>query len=65
MLLDLIKIGKLDPKPLATHTFAFDQFSEAYDTFGKASATKACKVVVQNGVAPLSAKTTAEPALTR
>jgi alcohol dehydrogenase len=30
MLLDLIKIGKLDAKPLATHTFTFDQFLDAY-----------------------------------
>jgi alcohol dehydrogenase len=47
MLLELIKIGKLDPKPLATHTFTFDQFSDAYDTFSRASETKACKVVIQ------------------
>jgi alcohol dehydrogenase len=46
MLLDLIKIGKLDPTLLASHTFTFDQFSEAYDTFSKASETKACKVVI-------------------
>lgn len=74
MLLDLIKIGKLDAKPLATHTFTFDQLPEAYDTFGKASAAKACKVVVKNGVAPMSGvgvgatmtpETTAEQVLSR
>jgi alcohol dehydrogenase len=47
MLLELIKIGKLDSKPLASHTFTFDQFSDAYDTFSRANETNACKVVIQ------------------
>jgi alcohol dehydrogenase len=51
MLLDLIKIGKLDPTPLGTHAFAFDQYMDAYDTFSKASETKACKVVIQTATA--------------
>ncbi len=58
MLLDLIKIGKLDPKPLGTHTFAFDQYMEAYDTFSKASETKACKVVIESPTAGGARQTT-------
>jgi alcohol dehydrogenase len=47
LLLELIELGKLDATPLATNTYDFDHFSEAYETFGHASEAKACKVVIK------------------
>ena len=47
LLLQMIEMGKLDPKPLASHKFTFDQYPEAYETFGHAADTHACKVVIQ------------------
>jgi alcohol dehydrogenase len=47
LLLEMIEMGKLDPKPLATHTFTFDQYPDAYETFSHAADTHACKVVIK------------------
>ena len=48
LLLQLIEMGKLDPKPFATHNYQpFDRFVEAYDVFSKAAEHKACKVIVK------------------
>ncbi|KFF59949.1 alcohol dehydrogenase [Cryobacterium sp. MLB-32] len=46
MLLKLVAKGKLPAEKLATHHFTFDQFLDAYDTFGRAAETKALKVVI-------------------
>lgn len=47
MLLKLVAQHKLAAEKFATHTFSFDQFMEAYDTFGRAADTKALKVVIK------------------
>jgi len=47
MLLKLVAQHKLDAARFATHHFSFDQFLEAYETFGAAADTKALKVVVR------------------
>jgi alcohol dehydrogenase len=47
MLLKLVAQHKLAAENFATHRFSFDQVMEAYDTFGKAAATKALKVVIK------------------
>jgi alcohol dehydrogenase len=47
MLLKLVAQQKLDAEKFATHHFSFDQFLEAYDTFGAAADTKALKVVIR------------------
>jgi alcohol dehydrogenase len=47
MLLKLVAQHKLDAEKFATHHFSFDQFLEAYETFGAAADTKALKVVIR------------------
>jgi alcohol dehydrogenase len=47
MLLKLVAQHKLDVEKFATHHFSFDQFLEAYDTFGDAADTNALKVVLR------------------
>jgi alcohol dehydrogenase len=47
MLLKLVAKHKIPAEKLATHTFSFDQFLDAYDTFGRAAETKALKVVIK------------------
>ncbi|MDR3203004.1 MAG: alcohol dehydrogenase catalytic domain-containing protein [Bifidobacteriaceae bacterium] len=46
MLIDLIEAGRLDIKPLTTHTFALDQMVEAYDVFASAGKNGALKVLL-------------------
>lgn len=46
MLLKLVAQHKLAADKFATHQFSFDEFLEAYDTFGDAAATKALKVII-------------------
>ncbi|WP_104111337.1 zinc-dependent alcohol dehydrogenase family protein [Arthrobacter sp. N199823] len=46
MLLKLVAQGKIPADKLATHHFTFDQFLDAYDTFSRASETKALKVIL-------------------
>jgi len=46
MLLKLVESKKIPAGKLVTHRFTFDQFMEAYDTFGRAAETKALKVVI-------------------
>jgi alcohol dehydrogenase len=46
MLLKLVKSKKLPAAKLVTHRFTFDQFMDAYDTFGRAAETKALKVII-------------------
>ncbi|MBA3430130.1 MAG: zinc-binding dehydrogenase, partial [Actinobacteria bacterium] len=45
-LLRLLETHQLDVPRFATHTFALDQFLEAYDVFARASDTGALKVVL-------------------
>ncbi len=47
LLLETMLAGRLTPKPLVTHTFGFDEFMHAYDTFGHAEKEKAMKVVLR------------------
>jgi alcohol dehydrogenase len=47
MLLKMLQSKKLDPKPLISHRFKFDQMIEAYDTFAKAADTKALKMIIE------------------
>ena len=46
MLLKLVTQHKLAAERFATHHFGFDQFVDAYDTFGDAANTKALKVII-------------------
>lgn len=46
LLLKTIASRKIDPTVLITHHFVLSAMLEAYDTFGKAAATKALKVIV-------------------
>jgi alcohol dehydrogenase len=47
MLLKTVGSGKIDPKLLITHSFKLDTVLDAYDTFGRAAATKALKVIIE------------------
>lgn len=47
MLLKVVQSGKLDAKRMITHRFEFEDVVAAYDTFGRAAATKALKVILQ------------------
>jgi alcohol dehydrogenase len=47
MLLKSVATGKIDPNLLVTHYFKLDGMLEAYDTFGRAAATKALKVMIE------------------
>lgn len=46
MLLKLVAQHKLPAEKFVTHKFGFDEFIDAYDTFGRAAQTKALKVVI-------------------
>jgi alcohol dehydrogenase len=46
MLLKTVQSKKIDPKQLITHRFSLDNILDAYDTFGKAAATQALKVII-------------------
>ena len=46
MLLKSVVAKKIDPTRLITHRFRLDQILGAYDTFGRAAATKALKVII-------------------
>jgi alcohol dehydrogenase len=46
MLLKLVARHKIPAGKFATHTFSFDQVMDAYDTFARASETKALKVII-------------------
>ena len=45
-LLNKVSDGSLDPSPIITHHFKFDEFEKAYDIFKNAATTKAMKVVL-------------------
>ena len=47
MLLKTVHARKIDPKLLITHRFKLDQITEAYDTFSRAAATHALKVIIE------------------
>ncbi|CCM01061.1 uncharacterized protein FIBRA_03109 [Fibroporia radiculosa] len=46
MIIRLLESGKLDSKPLATHTFSFGQMESAYVSFQAAAENKALKVII-------------------
>jgi alcohol dehydrogenase len=46
MLLKTVQSGRIDPGKLITHRFGFDRILDAYDTFGRAGATEALKVII-------------------
>lgn len=45
-LLDEVAKGSIDPSPIITHHFKFDEFEHAYDVFKNAATTKAMKIVL-------------------
>lgn len=47
MLLKVVQSGKIDPAELITHRFKLDDILDAYDTFGRAAATGALKVIIE------------------
>jgi alcohol dehydrogenase len=47
MLLKTVQSRKLDPKQLITHYFKLGQILDAYETFAKAAATRALKVIIE------------------
>lgn len=47
MLLKTVRSGKIDPKKLITHRFKLDAILDAYETFSKASDTRALKVIIE------------------
>lgn len=47
MLLKTVQAKKIDPTQLITHRFKLDQIVDAYETFGRASETKALKVLIE------------------
>jgi alcohol dehydrogenase len=47
MLLKTVLAGKLAPEQLITHRFKLAQIIDAYDTFGRAAATHALKVLIE------------------
>ncbi|OHT21788.1 zinc-dependent alcohol dehydrogenase family protein [Edaphosphingomonas haloaromaticamans] len=47
MLLKTVQSKKIDPKLLITHRFALADILDAYDTFGRAAATQALKVIIE------------------
>jgi alcohol dehydrogenase len=46
MLIKSLQAKKIDPTPLITHHFPFDQIIEAYETFSHAASTRALKVII-------------------
>jgi alcohol dehydrogenase len=46
MLMQMLRLKKIDPRLLITHRFALDQIIDAYDTFARAADTKALKVII-------------------
>lgn len=46
MLLKTVQSGKIDRTRLVTHHFTLDQILDAYDNFGRATETKALKVII-------------------
>lgn len=46
-LLKLIAVKKIDPSPLASHTFSMDEMMKAYEVFGQAAEHNAVKVIIK------------------
>jgi alcohol dehydrogenase len=46
MLLKAVETKKIDPTQLITHRFSLDHILDAYDTFSRASDTRALKVLI-------------------
>lgn len=47
MLMKAVAAKRVDPQLLITHRFTLDNIIDAYDTFGRASNTKALKVIIR------------------
>ncbi len=47
MLLKTVQSKRIDAGQLITHHFKLDRILQAYETFGKASSTKALKVIIE------------------
>lgn len=47
MLLKTVQSKRIDAKQLITHRFKLEQILQAYDTFSRASSTKALKVIIE------------------
>jgi alcohol dehydrogenase len=48
MLLKVVQSGRIDPTRLITHRFKLAEILDAYDTFGRAAATGALKVIIES-----------------
>ena len=46
MLSNVVSSGRINPEDLITHHFKFSEVLDAYETFGKAAANKAMKVII-------------------
>lgn len=49
MLIKMVAAGKFQPQALISHHYLFDQWDEAYETFGNAIESQALKVIITNG----------------
>jgi alcohol dehydrogenase len=47
MLLDILRVKKMNPQQLVTHYFKLDKILEAYDAFANAINTRALKVIIE------------------
>ncbi|HXE31104.1 MAG TPA: zinc-dependent alcohol dehydrogenase family protein [Terriglobales bacterium] len=47
LLMRMVRNGRLNPMPLITHRFRFDEMPRAYDVFGQAAVSHALKVLIQ------------------
>jgi alcohol dehydrogenase len=47
MLLNVVRLHKIDPKLLITHRFKLDRILDAYETFAHAADTRALKVIIE------------------
>lgn len=50
MLTKMVASGKLQTQALISHHFLFDQWTDAYETFGNAIESQSLKVIITNGV---------------
>jgi alcohol dehydrogenase len=53
-LMELIRVGRLDPSPFVTHRFALSDAMDAYDAFADAADTGAFKVILEGAFAPVT-----------
>ncbi|KZT20546.1 alcohol dehydrogenase GroES domain-containing protein [Neolentinus lepideus HHB14362 ss-1] len=47
MLIKLVEAGKIDARPLVTHTYKFSEIAQAYSAFNAAAENKVLKVIIE------------------